>query len=97
MTTEAEYSALKKRSKKPRLAEWMREHCLDASPVKRSSALPVDPALLRQLAGLGNNINQIARGINSHLPVDALQIMTVLTAIERELCRLRIEGSSGDR
>ncbi|MDA4775531.1 MobC family plasmid mobilization relaxosome protein, partial [Enterobacter hormaechei] len=31
----------------------------------RSSRLPsIDPVLLRQLAGMGNNLNQIARKIN---------------------------------
>ena len=97
MATQTEYDALKARSLKPRLAEWMREHCLGAVPVKRSKALAIDPALLRQLAGLGNNLNQIARCLNERMPIDTVEIVTVLTAIERELCRLRIEGSVGDR
>ena len=42
----------------------MRETCLDTRPA-RSLRLPsIDPVLLRQLAGMGNNLNQIARKIN---------------------------------
>ncbi|PAU70306.1 MobC family plasmid mobilization relaxosome protein, partial [Vreelandella alkaliphila] len=66
--TDEEYVALKQRSAKPRLAEWMRETCLDTNGQRKSRSQPrssADPALLRQLAGIGNNLNQIARRVNS--------------------------------
>nr|WP_075519122.1 plasmid mobilization relaxosome protein MobC [Moritella viscosa]SHO18154.1 Putative uncharacterized protein [Moritella viscosa] len=63
--TENEYLELKQKSTKPRLAEWMRESCLGIASSKRKQKVPsVDPALLRQLSAMGNNLNQIARQIN---------------------------------
>ena len=62
--TESEYSELQKRNTKARLAEWMREYCLGEKPTRSAQVPPVDPALLRQLAGIGNNINQIAHACN---------------------------------
>ena len=97
--TESEYHDLIKRSPKPRLAEWMREFCLGAR-VPRANAVPsVDPALLRQLAGLGNNLNQIARAINSQKwrPVDRIQVVAALASIQRELAAIREEHSHDDR
>ncbi|MCL0469560.1 MobC family plasmid mobilization relaxosome protein, partial [Klebsiella pneumoniae] len=42
---------------------------------------------LRQLAGMGNNLNQIARRVNSGEwgPLDRLRIIAELSAIGREL------------
>lgn len=96
--TESEYSELQKRSVKPRLAEWMREHCLDAK-VPRANKVPnVDPALLRQLAGLGNNLNQISRSIHTQgwKAMDRIQILSLLSSIQRELNDIRAEHSHDD-
>jgi len=88
-----ELETLRQRCPKARLAEWMREMCLHGGGgVKRSgSAPPIDPALLRQLAGIGNNLNQIARRVNSGEwgPVDRVQIIAALAGIERELGELK--------
>lgn len=95
---ESEYSALVERSTKPRLAEWVREHCLGAK-VPRANTVPnVDPALLRQLAGMGNNLNQIARAIHSQdwKPVDRVQIITALSSLQRELSLMRMEHTADD-
>ncbi|MGE0973416.1 MobC family plasmid mobilization relaxosome protein (plasmid) [Klebsiella sp. WOUb02] len=63
--TDAKYEQLLDRCDGKQLAVWMRETCLDTRPA-RSSRLPsMAPALLRQFAGAGNNLNQIARQINS--------------------------------
>lgn len=88
--TDSEYEELKKRSPKPRLAEWMREKCLDVKPPRSRKVPDADPALIRQLAGIGNNLNQIARQINSQQwqAVDRVQVVSALSAIERELVRL---------
>ncbi|MFL7013724.1 MobC family plasmid mobilization relaxosome protein [Enterovibrio norvegicus] len=50
-----------------------------------------DPALLRQLSGMGNNLNQIARAINSQdwKPVDRVQIVAALSGLQRELNLIR--------
>lgn len=94
--TDDEYAALKQRSAKPRLAEWMRETCLDTSGQRKPRSQPrssADPALLRQLAGIGNNLNQIARRVNSGQwgPLERVHVMTALAAVERELAALKPE------
>jgi hypothetical protein len=92
--TAEEYETLKWRCPKARLAEWMREQCLnpDGDWVRQTQAPePADPALLRQLAGIGNNLNQIARRVNSGEwgAVDKVQVIAALAAVERELAELR--------
>ncbi len=61
------------------------------------------PALLRQLAGMGNNLNQIARQVNAgggsgH---DRVQVVAALMAIDAGLERLRHavleKGADDDR
>ncbi|MBE0401918.1 MobC family plasmid mobilization relaxosome protein [Halomonas sp. FME1] len=89
-----EHETLKWRCPKAQLAEWMREQCLnpDGDWVRQSKGPdPVDPALLRQLAGIGNNINQIARRVNSGEwgAVDRVAVIAALSAVERELSELR--------
>lgn len=82
-----EYSALQRRNTKARLAEWMRDVCLGEKEASRFKAPPCDPALLRQLAGIGNNLNQIARATNSDdwKTVDRLKVITALGAIEQAI------------
>ena len=93
--TPEELETLKWRSTKVKLAEWMRETCLNAGQAdlvtQSKGPAPVDPALLRQLAGLGNNMNQVARKLNSGDwgPVDRVAVIAALSAIERELSELR--------
>nr|CAB96958.1 MobC protein [Halomonas elongata] len=91
-----EHETLKWRCPEARLAEWMRDSCLNpdgdwGAPDKGSD--PVDPALLRQLAGIGNNLNQIARGVNSgELGAGGSgAIIAALSAVERELAEVRGE------
>lgn len=64
---------------------------------------PPAPALLRQLAGMGNNLNQIARQVNAgggsgH---DRVQVVAALMAIDAGLERLRHavleKGADDDR
>ncbi|MGL4756390.1 MAG: MobC family plasmid mobilization relaxosome protein [Aeromonadaceae bacterium] len=89
--TDAEYQQLLERCDGRQLAAWMRQTCLDTRPA-RSSRLPsIDPVLLRQLAGMGNNLNQIARKINGGQwsGADRVQVISVLMAIDAGLERLR--------
>lgn len=55
----------------------------------RREYTPADPDLLRQIAIIGNNLNQIARTLNkaklTGTPVDLIQNLSVLTIIEQEL------------
>ena len=98
--TEAEHAQLLERSQKARLAEWMREYCLGAATKRpRVSPPKVDPALLRQLAGIGNNLNQTARRLNElDIPrADRLAALVNLGGIERELAAIRAAHSLDDR
>jgi len=90
-----EFETLKFLCTKAQLAEWMRETCLNPGQgdlVKESKGPdPVDPALLRQLAGIGNNLNQLARRVNTGDwdVVERIQVIAALAGIERELEALR--------
>ena len=65
--TDDEHARLLERCEGKQLAVWMRRVCL-GEPVARSGKLPtLAPPLLRQLAAIGNNLNQTARKVNSAL------------------------------
>ena len=80
------------------LSDWVRLHVDGAAAVqtgqrrqqRRLRTLTADPDLLRQLAALGSNVNQIARVLNSIglTPADHAQLLGELAAIQRELHRL---------
>ncbi|MGY2498100.1 MobC family plasmid mobilization relaxosome protein [Klebsiella pneumoniae] len=84
------------------LSDWIRG-AIDANqqthlPTPRKRAVRVrdtshdaDPVLMRQLAGMSNNLNQIARRINaSPLAIlDKVEYLAALAAVARELEGLR--------
>lgn len=55
----------------------------------RRAPPPVEPALLRELARIGNNLNQLARAANRAGPVPAAALLVRLIEIDRELAALR--------
>ena len=57
---------------------------------------PVAPELLRELARIGNNLNQLARAANRHEPVTATALLARLIAIERELRAIRAAHRRAD-
>lgn len=71
---------------------------LDGATVRRRAQLRrVDPALLRQLARIGNNLNQLARWANrDQRYADTTRIMGQLIAMERELVLLREDYEARD-
>jgi hypothetical protein len=85
------------------LADWIRSQLPDPSPptkrpspgtAKHKVRVPADPALLRQLAAMGNNLNQIARAINrgqlgEASPVERTRLLLVLGKIKNLLGELR--------
>ncbi|WP_456301365.1 MobC family plasmid mobilization relaxosome protein, partial [Bacillus mobilis] len=73
------------------LAAWMRQTCLDEKPARTGKLPSISPALLRQLAGMGNNLNQIARRVNAGGGTghDRVQIVAALMAIDAGLEQLR--------
>lgn len=63
---------------------------VNGTKVTRRKRINVDPALIRQLAQIGNNLNQIAKWANQHKQgVDAMNVITVLIDIDREITALR--------
>lgn len=61
-------------------------------PVRvRDTSNDADPALMRQLAALGSNLNQIARRINASplTTLDKVEYLAALAAVARELEGLR--------
>ncbi|TVO31481.1 MobC family plasmid mobilization relaxosome protein [Vibrio algivorus] len=94
--TESEHEQLMQRSKNSHLAKWIREHCLNAKIPKARKIPPIDPHLLRQIAGIGNNLNQIARVINTQTKAgtfDKIQLLSQLSVIEDLILDFKKENS----
>lgn len=93
--TAEEYETIQWRSEGHRqLAVWARESLLnpDVDFVRQQRQPdPVDPALLRQLAAVGNNLNQIARACHQEgvAALDRVKIIAALGEISAELKKLR--------
>lgn len=62
----------------------------------RREAPPVAPELLRELARIGNNLNQLARAANRHEPVTATALLSRLIEIDRDLGALRAAHTRAD-
>lgn len=69
---------------------------VDGLPVRRRERVDTDPVLLRQLAQIGNNLNQLARWANrDRRGVEALAVIARLIEIDRELVALRASVERG--
>ena len=73
--TEDEHRRLLARCDGKQLAAWMRQTCLAEKPARAGKLPSLSPALLRQLAGMGNNLNQIARQVNGGSGHDRVQVV----------------------
>lgn len=94
--TPAEKEQLLARCGEATLADYLRNLGLGQPESKPISGrkTTVDPLLLRQLAGIGNNINQIARAINTHSETRNLtELLTVFVAIESQLEEIKTQWS----
>lgn len=80
---ENEYQELLKRKSKIRLAEWMREVCLD-KPIRKTVNV-IDPKLLYELARIGGNLNQLAKKINFLDNIDSIALSTELAVIRNQI------------
>lgn len=93
----AELDELNCKKNRPELARWIRETALATEQPKRrispNSQFP--PELAKILAGMGNNLNQIAKQLNSAAKigtlgnVEAIKALTQLNALEHSLNALR--------
>ena len=59
-------------------------------PIKRK-VVELDPTTVRHLAGIGNNLNQLAKAVNTYgfEPSDSARLLTYLAAVRKELELLR--------
>ncbi len=57
------------------------------SPKHRSAPPVADPELIRQIAWFGNNLNQIARGVNGR-SMTGIEVLIRIAVIERDLKKI---------
>jgi len=62
----------------------------------RRSFVPADPELLRQVAAIGNNVNQLARRSNSMFGIDRVELLVELAGIRDELRAIRERQGGSD-
>lgn len=70
------------------LAPWIREVCLNEKPKHRITPPKIDPDLIRHLAAIGNNVNQIARVLNSKPDVETALVAVQISHIQKALDEL---------
>jgi len=86
--TETEHQRLLDRCDRIHLAEWLRQLGLGEYTSRKRRVPYVAPELLRQVSGIGNNLNQIARRLNqidSLMPAERASLLVVLTSLDRQL------------
>ncbi len=86
--TETEHQRLLDRCDRTHLAEWLRQLGLGEHTSRRRRVPDVAPELLRQVSGIGNNLNQIARRLNqtgSLTPSERVSLLAVLNSLDRQL------------
>ena len=93
---ESELSKLNELKTGNELATWIRETCLGKKSKRRNAPPDIDPLLLRQLAAIGNNLNQLARSVNAKgiSAIDSVVIISVLEEIKAELEAIRKQNVS---
>lgn len=94
--TDDELSELNRKKTRAELARWVREIALGIEqPKSRKVSSKFPPEVARILAGMGNNLNQIAKQLNSAAKTGVIENMQVIRAItevaaaERSLNALR--------
>lgn len=89
--TETEHQRLLERCDRLHLAEWLRQLGLGEQTSRKRPAPEVAPELLRQVSGMGNNLNQIARRLNqsdSLTPSERVSLLSILNSLDRQLGEL---------
>lgn len=87
-----ELAALREMKTCTELARFIRESILQGETVVRTKAPAVDPQLLRSLAAIGNNVNQIARRLNKNIDIpSALELQYISNSL-RQILELHRAG-----
>jgi len=89
--TDTEHQRLLDRSDRTHLAEWLRQLGLGEHTSRKRRLPEVAPELLRQVSGMGNNLNQIARRLNqtdSLTPSERVSLLSILNSLDRQLSEL---------
>ncbi|MFY8328211.1 plasmid mobilization protein [Pseudoalteromonas sp. ZZD1] len=78
------------------LADYMRTVSLNLDIPSKNVYPTVDPALHRLISGIGNNVNQVARKVNSSKlkACDSIKIICILSSIDENLKRIRVSWSA---
>ena len=79
--TETEHQRLLDRCDRTHLAEWLRQLGLGEHISRKRRVPDVAPELLRQVSGIGNNLNQT----DSLTPSERASLLVVLTSLDRQL------------
>ena len=86
--TETEHQRLLDRCDRTHLAEWLRQLGLGEHTSRKRGVPEVAPELLRQVSGIGNNLNQIARRLNQTdplTPAERVSLFAILNSLDRQL------------
>lgn len=89
--TDSEHQRLLDRCDRTHLAEWLRQLGLGEHTSRKRRMPEVAPELLRQVSGVGNNLNQIARRLNQLEGLNSQQcvsLLAVLNSLDRQLSEL---------
>lgn len=89
--TYSEHQRLLDRCDRTHLAEWLRQLGLGEHMSRKRRMPEVAPELLRQVSGVGNNLNQIARRLNQLEginPQQCVSLLAVLNSLDRQLGEL---------
>lgn len=93
-----EFETLNRQKTHPSLARFIREKALENGEIFKKNPkkkFQFSPEVVRVLAGMGNNLNQIAKTLNTAAKIgtlgnmEAIQATTELAALERALNSLR--------
>ena len=96
--TPEEHELFSEKSGDLSISEWIRGLATGATALKKRRIPKIDPAALRQLAGIGNNLNQIARIVNQRkMKVEARWLITELIGLETAVRDLTEELKNGSR
>lgn len=90
--TEQEHQILLDKKTGAELATWIRDTCLENKVSKKKPIRTADPELLRQLAKIGGNLNQIAKATNTEQArgdiINLLRLTAELATIREQLTEL---------